>query len=602
MISTRSESGTLRFVDAKIHATQRAGGVTILENALSFEQPDQRLYDYLAHWADNAPDRLFIAERVAPDDPFQGLTYRETYERVRLVAANLIVRGLGPDKPVAILSGNSIDHQILCLAAMMAGAPCAPISPAYSTLSTDFGKLRHILGLVDPGLVYAADGAAFARALSIDEMAGRQLICSVKADEAPNAELFDALLAPVDVDIVNARDASNNLDTVAKLLFTSGSTGVPKGVMTTHRMMVAAQEQIRILWPFFEDEPPVILDWLPWSHVFGGSFSIGTALRYGGTFFIDDGKPLPGEFSKTCRNLREIAPTFYWSVPKAYEFLAAQLRSDDALRASFFSRLKFMFYAGASLPAPLWAELEAISQLQTGDIVPMLTSWGLTETAPSITIVNRAGAGVGNVGVPMPGLQLKLVPNRGKLEARVRGPNVMPGYWRMQEATEAAFDSEGFFRTEDALQFLAANAPDRGLRFDGRVTEDFKLLTGTWVNVAEVRSAALTALAGLASNAVVTAPDRSELGLLVVAPPNRDPDDPTYAKQVAEALSIMNQTMTGASQRIMRALVLRVPPSLDTGEMTDKGSLNSRLILERRRLDVERLYEGTDADIILVGN
>lgn len=596
---TGANAHRLRFAEADVDVRELAGGVRILTNRTAFVQPKERMHDYLAFWANRAPERPFIAERPSPDAAFVGLTYAQAYARARRVAANLVARGLGPDAPLAILSGNSVDHQVLALAAMMAGVPYAPISPAYSTIAADFAKLGHILDLVRPSLVYASDGAAFGRALAIPDMAGRQIVCSSNCERVPAAEPFDALLRPADEAALDRRDAAVGLDTVAKLLFTSGSTGVPKGVITTHRMMVASHEQVRLVWPFLEDEPPVILDWLPWSHVFGGSFSVGCALRYGGTFHIDDGKPLPGEFAKTIRNLREIAPTLFWSVPKAFEFLAAELRGDEALCRAFFRRLQFMLYAGASLPGPLWKELEALSSSATGKVVPMLTSWGLTETAPSITIVNRADAGVGNVGVPMPGLELKLVPNRGKLEARVRGPNVMPGYWRMDEATGAAFDHEGFFKTEDALLFAVANVPERGMRFDGRVTEDFKLLTGTWVNVGEVRMRALAALATLASNAVVTAPDRDDLGLLIVAAPGRDPDDEEYRTEIAAALARMNKTVSGASQRIARALVLQVPPSLDTGEMTDKGSLNSRLILEKRRADVDRLYEGRDRDVIV---
>jgi feruloyl-CoA synthase len=424
-------------------------------------------------------------------------------------------------------------------------------------------------------------------------------VVGANEDRVPGAINMDQLLEDRDYVGLDERDSAIGPNSIAKLLFTSGSTGVPKGVMTTHRMLVSTFEQTRLMWPFLEDQPPVILDWLPWSHVFGGTFSIGAVLRYGGIFYIDDGRPIPGEFWKTVRNLKEVEPTYFWSVPKAYEYLAAVLASDADLRRKFFSRLGLMLYAGASLPGPVWAALEKYAEEETGASIPVLTSWGLTETAPSLTIVNRFAAGVGNVGVPVPGLELKLVPNRGKLEARVRGPNVMPGYWGMEEETAKAFDEEGFFRTGDALRFMNESAPERGLRFDGRIAEDFKLSTGTWVNVGEVRTKALAELGGLASNAVVTGPDRDDLGLLIVASPDFDRNDVGYRKRIASALARMNAAAGGSSQRIARALVLETPPSQDTGEMTDKGSLNSRLILEKRRPDVERLYKGQDPDVIL---
>ncbi len=587
----------LRFAETAVDVRHGAGGVITVKAKTPFVEPKERLHDLFARRARERPDQLFIAERKTPDAPFTGLTYGQAYARARAIAVGLAERALGVDRPIAILSGNSVNHQILGLAAMMAGVPYAPISPPYSTLSADFDRLKNIFAVLDPGLVYAEDGATFARALALPEMAGREIVVGADADKIAGALVFDDLLSAHSSDKLDAVDATITLDTIAKFLFTSGSTGTPKGVITTHRMLTSSIEQIRLVWPFLEGLNPVILDWLPWSHVFGGSFSVAFALRYRGTFYIDDGRPLPKEFWKTSRNLREISPTFYWSVPKGYEFLAADLERDEALRESFFANLRFMFYAGASLPAPIFEALERFAR-RTGRDIPMLTSWGLTETAPSITIVNRAGAGVGNVGTPMPGLELKLLPNHGKLEARVRGPNVTPGYWKMPEATKEAFDLDGYFKTGDALLFAFETDPARGMRFDGRISEDFKLLTGVWANVGDIRMRALEALHGLASNVVVTAPDRDDLGLLIIAAPDCNLDDPDYLKKIAEALARHNAKHMGASQRLARAMVMRAPPSLDSGEMTDKGSLNSRLILQKRAYDVERLYRGVDEDVI----
>ena len=591
-------SASLEFAPVVVDVERLPDDVMILRTRMDFEEPDERFDQYLAHWAKATPDTVFMAEREG--ESWRKVTYAQAYARARSIAAGLAQRDLGQDRPIMILSGNSVDHQIVALAAMMAGVPYAPISVAYSTVSQDFAKLRHIIGLLDPGLVFVVDAKPFARALSIDEMAGREIVAIHNVDAVPGVRPL-ASVESADATALDARAATIGPDTIAKILFTSGSTGVPKGVITTHRMMGSTQRQMALLWPFLTKEKPIILDWLPWSHVFGGTFCVGIVLRYGGSFHIDDGKPMASEFPKTVRNLREISPTFYWSVPKGYEFLLAALNADEALRQSFCRDLKMMFYAGASLPEPVWRALERHCKNTSGRHVPMLTSWGLTETAPSITMVPNAHCAAGNVGVPVPGLELKLIPNRGKLEARVRGPNITPGYWRMPEATHGAFDADGFFLTGDALLFVDKRDPARGMRFDGRVTEDFKLLTGTWVNVGEIRGRANAALAGLASDTVVTAPDRDDLGLLIIAAPGHIPDDEIYLEKLRQALTQMNSQVSGTSNIIARAIVLETPPSLDSGEITDKGSLNSRLILQNRFDVVDRLYSDDDPDVIIPG-
>jgi feruloyl-CoA synthase len=449
--------------------------------------------------------------------------------------------------------------------------------------------------------VFAAEAGPFKRALEIEEMRGREIILGRGHKNVPGATAFaDLLVACPDEDLVS-RIGQVTPDTVAKILFTSGSTGTPKGVPTTHRMMSASLAQVEMIWPHLLEQAPIILDWLPWSHVFGGSFSANTALRYGGTFYIDDGKPLPGEIARTLRNLREIRPTMYWNVPKGYELLLPLLRADRSACQNFYGDLALMFYAGASLPAPLWKDLVELGKQTTGRDIPMTTSWGLTETAPCITMINRSALAPGNIGIPMPGLELKLVPHQGKLEARVRGPNVMRGYWKMPEATAAAFDDEGFFLTGDAVIFADPNDCSQGLIFDGRTTEDFKLLTGTWVDAARMRLRAHASLAGLIADVVVVGADRDDIGLLVFPIAADSADDATYRSRLCTALTTINDGATGASQRIARVILLRQPPTFESGEITEKGSLNSRLIRERRRDLIEALYLDTHSDIIKIG-
>jgi feruloyl-CoA synthase len=483
---------------------------------------------------------------------------------------------------------------------MAAGIPFAPISVAYSLVSQDLGKLRHILKLLDPGLVYAANAEVFRRALTIPEMAGREIVVGTASPEVPGATLFAELLKGAPKDALAAADKKINADTIAKFLFTSGSTGIPKGVITTHRMLnsnIAMQDYI---WPFMSARPPVLVDWLPWSHVFGGNHNFNQVLKNGGTLYIDDGKPIPAEFGKSVANLREVSSTIYLNVPKGFELLLPHLRNDDVLRNSLFADLDAMFYAAATLPTHLWEGFaEVASQVRPGNPPSMISGWGLTETSPAALMLNRHDAEVGNIGPPMPGLEVKLVPQGGKLEVRVRGPNVTPGYWRMPELTKQAFDEEGYFITGDAVTFVDENDAARGFRFNGRTVEDFKLSSGTRVHAADVWARARAALGSLVFDAVVAAPDRDDLGLMIFPPAGRAVDA-AYRDELSAALQKMNEGISGSSRVIRRAIVLTEPPSLDAGEITDKGSLNSRGIRDRRAAIVERLYDDKDADVILV--
>ena len=590
----------LRFLDADVSVERRADGAMVLRTEVPFAPADALVHDCLRQWALARPHQTFLAERSVDGSVWQTISYSEAYDAAARLATSFAARGLGPHRPILILSGNGIAHQLVALGAVMAGIPYTPLSVAYSTMSGDLGKLRAILRILDPGLVFAADGAPFARALAIDEMRDRDIVVGHRHEAAKGAIPLQSLLSTQADDAVLRRASELPPQTVAKILFTSGSTGTPKGVPTTHRMMCTSLAQIETLWPFMREQTPVILDWLPWSHVFGGSFSVNTVLRYGGTLYIDDGKPIPGEIARTFRNLREVRPTLYWNVPRGYELLLPLLQSDAEVRQNFFGDLALMFYAGASLPAPLWRELVMVGKDATGRDIPMTTSWGLTETAPSITMINRAALAPGNIGIPMPGLELKLVPHQGKLEARVRGPNVMTGYWNSPEATAAAFDEDGFFRTGDAVVFADPDDPSQGLVFDGRTTEDFKLLTGTWVDAAAIRLRAHAALAGLITDVVVTGADRDEVGLLVLCAAGHDPDDAVYRARLEAALSGLNTEATGASQRVAAVIIMRELPSFDLGEITEKGSLNARLIRARRADLIEALYSGSHPDVIRI--
>jgi feruloyl-CoA synthase len=587
-----------RFRDVTVEVKRDPDGVLrLLANEPLQAYPD-RFHDHLWHWAKERPSRVFLAERRPGQEGWASITYAETADQVGRIAQALAERNLGPERPILILSGNAIEHQLLALAAMYAGVPFAPISAAYSLISQDLSKLKYIIKLLDPGLVYAADAARFARALTIAEMQGREIVVGTPSNDVPHATPFAKLLTGGSAAALKHAADKVGPETIAKFLFTSGSTGTPKGVIITQRMINANLKMFEQIWPFIVARPPVLVDWLPWSHVFGGNHNIGQVLRSGGTLYIDDGKPIPGEFERSLRNLRDVSPTMYLNVPKGFEFLLPALAKDRDLCKCFFADLDSMFYAAATLPEHLWDGLTDIAKRERPDNPPsMISGWGLTETAPGSLILNRHDAEIGNIGPPLPGQEVKLVPNGGKLEIRVRGPNITPGYWRMPDLTRQAFDDEGYFITGDAVAFVDERDASRGFRFNGRVVEDFKLSSGTRVHVAEVWARARQALGPLVFDVVVAAPDRDDLGLLIFPPADRPIDD-IYRDALRQALQQMNSGITASSRAIARALLLREPPSLDAGEITDKGSLNSRGIRERRAADVARLYDDADPEVI----
>ena len=593
----------------------RGDGSAVLRSRVPLAPYPKRLTEKLLHWAEREPSRTFIARRGA-DGRWERLSYAQTRDRVLRMAASLLARGLGADRTIAILSGNSLEHALLALAAMHAGIPYAPISPAYSLMSGDFGKLRHTLGLMSPGLVFADDGAAYERALRSGAAGSAEIVVQRNAPAGLACTDFAELEQRGVGAAVDEAFGAIHPDAPAKILFTSGSTGQPKGVINTHRLMCSNLQQIIQAMPFLAEEPPVIVDWLPWNHTFGGNHNFGIVLYNGGTLYIDDGRPAPGLIEKTVANLRDVAPSIYFNVPKGFEDLLPYLRREPALRETFFSRLKMIFYAGAGLPQPVWDGLEELSAQATGRRVVISTGLGMTESGPSAMFAHWSGARSGHLGVPVSGLELKLVPVADKIEARYRGPNVTPGYWRQPELNRNAFDEEGYYRTGDAVRYLDPSDIAKGLLFDGRIAEDFKLNTGTWVSVGVLRAKVQDACKLIVQDAVIAAPDRAYLAVILFpvlpacravcdlpadAPADEVLAHPALRDYLRGALESLAASATGSSSRIRRAIVAAVPPSIDVGEITDKGSINQRIVLANRADLVEALYaEPADPRVITI--
>jgi feruloyl-CoA synthase len=581
-----------------------AGGVIHIRAAQPLGRYPRKLSDALEHWARTAPDRVFLAQRDSQGD-WRKLSYAQVLSDVRRIGAALLRRGLSPDKPIVVLSGNDIEHALLGLAATYVGIPNAPISPAYSLMSSDFGKLRMIIELLTPGLVFVNDGGPFARALYATVPDEIELVVARNPLGDRKTTLFSDLIgAPDDAGVASAHEAVTP-DTIVKFLFTSGSTGSPKAVINTHRMLCSNQAMLASGFAFVTDEPPVVVDWLPWSHTFGGNHNFNMVLTCGGSLYIDDGNPTPPGVPKTVRNLREIAPTIYFNVPKGYEALIAHFRSDETLRRNFFSQLKVLFYAGAGLNQTTWDELTQLAVETTGERIIFLSSLGSTETSPLALACSWDFDRPGNIGVPTPGVELKLVPNEGKLEARLRGPHITPGYWRQHDLTRDAFDEEGFYKIGDALKFVDPNDPGKGLLFDGRIAEDFKLSTGTWVSVGPLRVRFIDHFAPYVRDVVFAGADRDFIAVLVFPDieacrklsglgPDASASDivgaPSVRQKFAELLKKLAALSQGSSTRIARAILMADLPSMDKGEMTDKGSINQRAVLRNRAPLVDEIY------------
>jgi feruloyl-CoA synthase len=596
----------ISFGNPAVAIDLRGDGTIYLRPKIALGDYPVRITDRLHHWADNEPERIFMAERNA--DGWRKITYAQLLASARRIASGLLARDLSPQKPIVILSGNSIDHALMAFGALYAGIPFCPVSPAYSLISKDYGKLGYLMKLLTPGLVFADDAAKFADALRANVPAETEIAVSRGALSGRDVTSLADLLATPEHPGLDATHDAIGPDTIAKFLLTSGSTGNPKAVINTQRMICANQVMLRETLAFLKDEPPVIVDWLPWNHTFGGNHNIGLTLFNGGSMYLDDGKPMPGGIEETVRNLREISPTVYFNVPKGYESLLPYLRDDAALRAKFFSRLHAMFFSGAALSPYIWNRLDELAVQETGVRVPMLTGLGATETSPFFMSVTPLTSRSGHVGLPVSGNDAKLIPNNGKLEVRAKGPNVTPGYWRQPELTAKAFDEEGFYIFGDAIKPVDPDDFHAGFDFDGRISEDFKLGSGTWVSVGPLRARFVAACAPLVRDVVIAGINRDELSALVVLdldgcrvinpalPPGElaaAAADPIIRQAFAERLKQFASEATGSSTRISRAVLLDMPLSIDRGEVTDKGSINQRAVLEHRAGLIDALYAPT---------
>jgi feruloyl-CoA synthase len=583
------------------------GGVVRVRSDEALGHYPKVLTDRLVHWANSAPERVCFAKRGA-DGPWRCLTYAQVLAAVRSIGQSLLERELSTERPIMILSENDLEHVLLMLAGQHVGIPTAHVSPVYSLVSSDFARLKHAVNLLTPGLVFVSDCERYRRA--IDGVVGEEIEVVATRGRQAGRKLtwFADLTARTPTPAVDAAHERIQPDDVAKFLLTSGSTSTPKAVINTHRMITSNQQMIAQVFGFLQEEPPVLVDWLPWNHTFGGNHNIGIALYNGGTFYIDEGKPGPGAMQETVRNLREIATTAYFNVPKGYEDLLPALRADRQLRETFFSRVRLLFYAGAGLSQPVWDAYRELAVETCGERVIMATGLGSTETAPMAVQTTWETDRAGIIGLPIPGVEAKLAPQGGKLELRVRGPNVTPGYWRQPELTEKSFDEEGFYRMGDAVRFVDSQDVGKGLLFDGRLAEDFKLSSGTWVSVGPLRARILSHFAPLLRDCVIAGIDRDEVGMLMFPDLDACRGLCTGAAHGSTAAGVLRNhsvlaafqallqslagTSTGSSNCVMRAMLMEEAPSLDGGEITDKGSLNQNVVLDQRAALVEEMYSG----------
>ena len=604
----------VRLGEASVETGHRADGTILVRSRQPLPPYPAKASEPLERWARLAPDRLFLAQR-GPDGGWRELTYAATLAKVRSLAAALIKRGLSAERPVLILSGNDLEHALLNFACHYAGVPSVPISPSYSLLSTDFGKLKHIFAQVTPGLVFAADGAAFARALDAVVPSDTEIAVAVNPQANRKVTPFEELLATTAGPETDAANAAVGPDTIAKFLFTSGSTGLPKGVINTHRMICSNQAMILASFPFLGDEPPVVVDWLPWNHTFGGNHNVGIVLFNGGTLYIDGGKPTASGIAETVRNLREIAPTVYYNVPKGFEELVPYFRKEPQLREKFFSRLKMLFFAGAGMPQHVWDDLDSLALQTCGERIVIMSGLGATESGPSALFCTKEMMrSSGAIGLPVPGCELKLVPVDGKLEARLKGPSITQGYWRQPDTTAASFDEEGYYKLGDAVRFADPDEPLKGFFFDGRISEDFKLSTGTWVRVGMLRASLLAVFGGAVKDVVIAGHEQDDLAILIFpdfealralsadlagASLEEILSNGATRRLFREKLQEAAAASTGSSNRVARAILLEEPPSIDGHEITDKGSINQRAVLARRAALVEELYSGTPSPRVI---
>jgi feruloyl-CoA synthase len=608
--------GVTRAVVAK------SGDITLLRSENALEPYAERLTDRLIHWANTAPDRTWMARRGA-DGEWIKISYAQAWDKAQRIGQSLLDMGLSVDRPVAILSENSLEHALIAIGAMTVGIPYCSVSPAYSLLSQDFEKLKHIFATITPGFVYASDWDRYGKAIdaviqddmlfAINNVANYSINTSVIAKKIVD---FNDISESVNIAKVAAAMRATGPDTIVKFLFTSGSTKLPKGVVNTQRMICANVQQITQSIPAMAEEPMVLVDWMPWNHTFGGNHNFSLILHHGGTMYIDDGKPVPALIGETYKNLREISPTMYLNVPTGFEQIALAMKVDDEdgrqLRKSLLSRCSMFFYAGAALAQPIWDSLFESQEAEIGQRIVMTTGLGMTESAPFAIFVTSPNVKAGDLGLPAAGIELKLVPNGDKVEVRYKGPNITPGYWRNDEATQESFDEEGYFCTGDAVKWIDENDIHQGLKFDGRIAEDFKLSTGTFVSVGPLRAKIIAAGAPYIQDVVITGLNEKEVGALILpalipcrkalalgdSATLRDVAlHPKMQQVMAAMVRELAKTATGSASRIARAVVLTVPPSIDKGEITDKGSINQRAVLKERADLVASLYADTAAHI-----
>ena len=593
-------------------AVRAIGDTTYLSADQALQPYVHRMTDRLIHWAQVTPDRTLFARREpALGGPWKHLSFKQTLTAARAIGQALLDRGLNADRPLAILGENSLEHALLALGAMYVGVPFCAVSPAYSLVSQDYDKLRHVLESLTPGLVYAPDWQRYGRAIEAVVPTDTEIVINSIADCPTNKRTisaFDSLLQTLVTAAVESAMQSTGPDTIVKFLFTSGSTKLPKAVINTQRMICANQQQMLQSMPAIGHDPLVLVDWMPWNHTAGGNHNFYMVVHNGGTLYIDDGKPTPALLKETLRNLSEIAPTWYFNVPVGFEAIANAMQTDAQLRRNFLSRVRQLFYAGASLAQPIWDSLYASAEQEYGERVVMTAGLGMTESSPFGLFVTTPHSKAGDLGLPAPGMELKLVPLGDKVEVRYRGPNITPGYWRNPEASRESFDDEGFFCTGDAVRWIDEHDVHQGLRFDGRIAEDFKLNTGTFVSVGPMRSKINSAGAPYIHDAVITGLDLREVGAMlfptalmrglsglgeaaswadVVA-------TPAVRQWLQQLVNNLAATSTGSATRIARAIILTEPPSIDKGEITDKGSINQRAVLKHRAEWVNALHQGRD--------
>ena len=598
----------LRFGVTRVTLKDGVPGTHYLKADQELQAYPDRLTDRFQHWATNKPNQTLFARRVKLADGTLGdwrhVTYAQAWATARNIAQALINRGLNAERPVVILSENSLEHALLALGCMVAGVPFVPTSPPYSLISQDYDKLKHVLRTVTPGMVFASD-TRYAKAIAATVSSDMEIVMNEGGIEGQQVTSFEALCQTPATSQVDAAIAATGPDTIVKFLFTSGSTKMPKAVINTQRLWCANQQQMMQSMPVLAETPLVLVDWLPWNHTFGGNHNFGMVVFHGGTMYIDDGKPTPTLMHETLRNLREIAPTVYFNVPTGFEAIALAMKTDDLLRKTLLSRVQMFFYAGAALAQPIWDSLYESQEREIGERIVMGTGLGMTESGPFGIFVTNPNVSAGDLGVPTPGLELKLVDVGGKTEVRYRGPNITPGYWRNEEETKGAFDDEGFFCTGDAVKWIDETDVHLGLKFDGRIAEDFKLATGTFVSVGPLRGKIIAAGAPYVQDVVLTGINLKEVGAMVFPTPavralsGLAADAPLAdvlgsAPVLAHFQNLINElakTATGSANRIARMCLLSEPPTIDKGEITDKGSINQRSVLTHRADTVAALHE-----------